>query len=103
MPVLGQQWSDAGRACSDSLPAYCALFTVSPLSRALLLTKRMELKFVADLAALLLPLVAMKAFSTSGLWIALSAFMVASVAACAIYLGLILYATSLEDVAAPAS
>jgi O-antigen/teichoic acid export membrane protein len=99
-PVLGRQWADAGRMFVILVPAYCALFTVSPLSRALLLTKRMQLKFVADLAALLLPLAAMALFKAGGIWIALGAFMVANVVAALVYLVLILYAMRDDDLVA---
>lgn len=92
VPVLGADWGDAGRMFVILFPAYCALFVVSPLSRALLLTQRIELKFIADFAALLLPLAAMLVFRSAGIWIAFGAFMIASVAAAGIYFALIMYA-----------
>jgi hypothetical protein len=77
-------------------PAYIAMFVVSPLSRSLLLTGRVELKLLADAACLVIPFAALFAFSGSGLWIALVAYGAGAVCAYLIYFAVIIYAVSAD-------
>jgi hypothetical protein len=89
-PVLGHGWRDVGWMFALATPAFCAMVTVSPLSRVFLVTRHIELKLVADCVCVVLPVAALLAASSRGLPIALAAFVAATVVAYAAYFALIL-------------
>jgi O-antigen/teichoic acid export membrane protein len=94
VPVFGEAWADAGMMLTLLAPAYVAMFVVSPLSRALLLANRIELKLVADVACLVIPFAALFALADRGLWIALAGYGVGTCCAYIIYFGVIVYVVS---------
>ena len=90
--VFGDQWQSAGILLAILSPAFLAAFVVSPLSRALVVVNRLELKPIADVALLVLPVVALLSFEGQGWLRAMVAFSVANVLAYIIYFSVILFA-----------
>ena len=94
--LLGEEWKNAGMMLTLLAPAYIAMFVVSPLSRALLLSGHMELKLLGDAACLVIPFAALFALADRSLWIALAAYGAGVVCAYVIYFCVIVYAVSID-------
>ncbi len=83
--VFGSQWADAGPMIAVLAPTCIAQTVVSPLSRGLLISGREELKLVADVAFLVIPISTLYLASSHPLIVAIACFSAASVASFLIY------------------
>ena len=83
--LFGRQWADAGPMIAALAPLCIAQTVVSPISRGLLLSGREELKLLADLACLVLPITTLYLASGQRMIVAVACFSAASVLAFLIY------------------
>lgn len=92
--VFGSDWREAGVVAAILAPYLWLTLVVSPLSRLILVNGRIELKVLADLVCLGLPVAALVAGRTFGLTGAMVAFSAASVLAYLFYLAIVWRAVS---------
>jgi O-antigen/teichoic acid export membrane protein len=91
-PVFGSAWAESGRMLTIATPAFCAMLVAGPLSRVMLVTNRVELKLIADVTCVVLPVAALRLAARWGLEPAIAALVAATVVAYAIYFALIVRA-----------
>ena len=92
--LFGDSWVDAGRVAAVLAPFLWISVVVSPISRLILVSGRVELKLVADVVRLVLPVGALFLARDWGFVPAMVAFSAASCCAYLLYLWLIWYAIS---------
>lgn len=90
--IFGSDWHEAGTFLAILAPSLAVALVVSPLSRAIAVADRQELKLIIDCALLLAPILTLHALRGYGLHSALVAFSIVNVAVYAAYFFLILYA-----------
>jgi O-antigen/teichoic acid export membrane protein len=90
--LFGRDWRDAGVVAAILVPFLWLTLLVSPLSRLVLVSGRTELKPLADLVCLALPVSALLAARKLDFTDAMVAFGIASVAAYLFYLAVIWFA-----------
>jgi O-antigen/teichoic acid export membrane protein len=88
-PVFGPDWREAGVIAAILAPYLWLTLVVSPLSRLILVNDRVELKVLADLLCLGLPVAALFAARAMNYPEALAAFSAANLLAYLVYLGII--------------
>lgn len=92
--VFGREWSHAGTIFTILTPYLLSGFIVSPLSRALLATNRMELKLIVDALFLVVPPTCLLLTSGYGFETALAVFACVQVLIFACYAALIVRAVA---------
>jgi O-antigen/teichoic acid export membrane protein len=90
--VFGKTWADAGWMITLLAPLCIAQTTVSPISRALLLSGREELKLLADFACLALPITTLYLTRREPMIVAVGCFAAAATVAYLIYYAVIVLA-----------
>jgi len=90
--IFGSGWREAGIFLAILAPNLAVALVVSPLSRAIVVANRQELKLIIDCALLLAPILTLYVLRDHGLHYALVAFSIVNVAVYAVYFFLILYA-----------
>jgi O-antigen/teichoic acid export membrane protein len=90
--VFGSEWREAGLYLQILAPLFLAAFVVSPLSRAIAVANRQELKLIIDVALLLVPIATLYALRSHGWSAALIAFSAANVVVYIAYFALIVHA-----------
>ncbi|MGH8308323.1 MAG: hypothetical protein ACRETX_00855, partial [Steroidobacteraceae bacterium] len=95
VPIFGPEWDQAGQFVIGLAPAAAVTAAVSPLTRALVLSRIPQVKFVADTAKIILPIGGMLLGTGAGTTRPMDSvigFSIMTIASYALYLGVVLYA-----------
>lgn len=87
--VFGREWAPSGWLMVALAPLAMCTLVVSPLSRMLLVKDRLEWKFVADIACLVLPVAALVLAAGLGVRMSLTAYSFAGCLAYGVYFAIV--------------